>query len=432
MEEKGEIIRLSTSVSPVYMVPALIHKHDGAGPIIIKKLENHDTRVVANVCASRDSICEALGVDRRELNMHLFYSQENPTPCKVVETSTQSHYLSLLDIPVLTHYSGEQGPYITAGLVYAKNSKGYGNVSYHRLDVLDKETVSISIQPGHLAEIIEETRESGKKYLDISISIGNHPAVMMAAALRPSRNICEYDVANTLLGGTLELYKCPNVDALAPVHSELVLEARLMVDELADEGPYVCVTGTLKPAKKMPVVKIISAINRDDYLYQGLLGAGTEHRLLESIPNEVKIWDKLTKQGHKIKGVHMTPSGSSWLHCVVSAEKQTDDEPRKMLNTVFDAVRAVKHVIVVDDDINVFDQEAVEWALATRFQADKDLMILPETYASRLDPSSNQEKKTGCKLGFDATIPLDDDKSDYLRAKIPFNIRATCWRTVGF
>ena len=287
------------------------------------------------------------------------------------------------------------------------------------MDVLDNQTASISIQPGHLKEIIKETRNSGKNYLDISISIGNHPAVMMAAALRPAKNVSEYDVANTFLGGGLDLFKCPNVNAVAPISSELVLEARLMVNEFADEGPYVCVTGTLKPAKEMPVVKIIGAITQNNYLYQGLLGAGVEHRLLESIPNEVKIWQRLNQLGYLIHGVHMTPNGSSWLHCILSIQKQNEDEPRNILRIVFETVPAVKHAVIVDDDINPFDMGKVEWALATRFQADKDLMILPETYASRLDPSSNQEKKTGCKLGFDATIPLDGDKTDYLWAKIP-------------
>jgi len=375
--------------------------------------------VVANVCPSREALCRALDVNPNELHRHLLYAQEHPTPCTIVENGNLSRAISLCDVPVLSHYQGEQGPYITSALVYAENADGYGNVSYHRMDVLDNQTASISIQPGHLKEIIEETRNSGKNYLDISISIGNHPALMMAAALRPAKNVCEYDVANTFLGGGLELFKCINVNAVAPVSSELVLEARLMVNMFADEGPYVCVTGTLKPAKEMPVVKIIGAITQNNYLYQGLLGAGVEHRLLESIPNEVKIWQRLNQLGYLINGVHMTPNGSSWLHCILSIPKQNEDEPRNILRTVFETVPAVKHAVIVDDDINPFDMGKVEWALATRFQADKDLMILPETYASRLDPSSNQEKKTGCKLGFDATIPLDDDKTNYLWAKIP-------------
>lgn len=375
--------------------------------------------MVANVCPSREAICHALDVNPDELHRHLLYAQEHPTPCRIVDNDNPRRTISLSDVPVLTHYQGEQGPYITSALVYAENAEGYGNVSYHRMDVLDNQTASISIQPGHLKEIIKETRDSGKNYLDISISIGNHPAVMMAAALRPAKNVCEYDVANTFLSGGLELFKCINVNAVAPISSELVLEARLMVNMFADEGPYVCVTGTLKPAKEMPVVKIIGAITQNNYLYQGLLGAGVEHRLLESIPNEVKIWQRLNQLGYLIHGVNMTPNGSSWLHCILSIQKQNEDEPRNILRTVFETVPAVKHAVIVDDDINPFDMGKVEWALATRFQADKDLMILPETYASRLDPSSNQEKKTGCKLGFDATIPLDDDKTNYLWAKIP-------------
>ena len=283
--------------------------------------------------------------------------------------------------------------------------------------------MSISIQPGHLKDYIHQVRDSGGNHLDISISIGNHPSVMLAASLRPPVNVSEYDVANTLLNSGLDLFYCPNIDAFAPVESELVLEGRILVNEEAQEGPYVCVTGTMKESKPMPVVEILGAIRKEDYIYQGLLGGGVEHRLLESIPNEVKIWRQVKESGHDLKGVHMTPEGSSWLHSVVSITKKTDQEPEKILRMMFEVVPALKHAIVVDDDINPYNMGEVEWALSTRFQADKDLLTLPNTYASRLDPSSDLEKKLGCKLGFDATIPINSPRDGFVKGVIPVSTR---------
>jgi UbiD family decarboxylase len=349
---------------------------------------------------------------------------KNPTPCSIVEIKRESIELDLNEIPVLTHYQGEQGPYITSALVYARDPDGEGgNVSYHRMDVIGEKRLSICIQPGHLKEYIQKVNESGGNSLDISISIGNHPAVMLAASLRPPVNVSEYDVANTLLRGRLELFQCPNVDALAPVEAELVLEGRILVKEEATEGPYVCVTGTMKESKPMPVVEIVGVIRKDDYIYQGLLGGSIEHRLLESIPNEVKLWKQAKEAGYDVKGIHMTSEGSSWLHCVVSITKKSNEDPENLLREMFKTVPALKHAIVVDEDVNPYDMREVEWALSTRFQADKDLIMLSNTYASRLDPSSDLENKRGCKLGIDATIPMGKPRTGFVKGIIPSSKR---------
>lgn len=422
--KKTEATIFRDELSPRYEIPAIIKEYDGKGPLVFENVEDHYWHIVANVCDSRECICGALGVDVDSLHEHLSNALETPTTCIVRGEKKSSRVLKLSEIPVLTHYMGEQGPYITSALVYARNPEGSGgNVSYHRMDVIGEDRLSICVQPGHLKEYIQEVRDSGGNHLDISISIGNHPAVMMASALRPPLDISEFDVANTLLGGGLELFECPDVDALAPIEAELVLEGRIRVNEEASEGPYVCVTGTMKESKPMPIVELVGAICKDDCIYQGLLGGGVEHRLLESIPNEVKLWRRLKAEGYDVKGVHMTPGGSSWLHGVVSVAKKTENDGRNILEAMFDEVPALKHVVVVDSDINPYDSGQVEWALSTRFQGDKDLMAIPSSYASRLDPSSDLKNKLGCKLGFDASKPLDGKRQDFEMGVIPSSKR---------
>ena len=423
-DAKGKIIRIKDELSPIYDIPAVIKMHDGEGPILFENVIGFSNRVVANVCNSRKTLCDSLNVSIDSLHEHLIHAIENPSKCSVEENKIKSRSdLKLTEIPILTHYRGEQGPYITSGLVYAKNPSGEGeNVSYHRMDVIAQDKLSICVQQGHLKEYIQQARNSGLDHLDISISIGINPAVMIAAALRPPKNISEFDVANTLFNGELKLLECPNVEALAPLSAEMVLEGRLKVDETAQEGPYVCVTGTMKESKLMPVVEIVGVICREDYVYQGLLGGGLEHRLLESIPNEVKLWKKLNELGYDVRGVHMTPYGSSWLHGVVSFRKKTLHDGELILRAMFDEIPALKHAMAVDDDINPYELSEVEWALSTRFQGDKALFIFPDSYASRLDPSSDLENKKGCKLGFDATIKKGEPDI-YLRGEIPVSER---------
>ncbi len=119
----------------------------------------------------------------------------------------------------------------------------------------------------------------------------------------------------------------------------------------------------------------------------------------------------------------MTPEGSSWLHCVVSITKKSDEDPENLLREMFKVMPALKHAIVVDEDVNPYDMSEVEWALSTRFQADKDMIMLPGTYASRLDPSSDLENKLGCKLGFDATIPMGLPRDGFVKGVIPVSKR---------
>ncbi len=426
MEADGRLIHVDEPLSPRYEIPYVIKKHDGEGPILFDEVEGFDGKVVANVCYSRESISASLGVTRDRLHEHLHHALNNPSPCRTEDGPVMEvvEDLSLHEVPVLTHYDGEQGPYITSAVVYANNPDGAGgNVSYHRMDVLDENRLSICIQPGHLARYVEQTRESGGETLDISISIGAHPAVMLAGALHPPFNVSEFDVANTLLDGGLKLCECPHVDAFAPSDAELVLEARIRVNEEALEGPYVCVTGTRKESKPQPVVEIVGSMHREDYLYQGLLAASREHRLLEGIPNEVKVWERIRDLGAAVKGVNMTPSGSSWLHCVASFEKTDEEDPRNVLMAMFDAQPALKHAVVVDSDIDPYDAGDVEWALATRFQGDKDLIIIPDSYASRLDPSSDTENRLGCKAGFDATRPPGKAEETFKKGSIPISNR---------
>jgi len=424
-DAEGQLLRIKHELSPRYEIPAVIKEYDGKGPILFDNVDGFDESVVATVCNSRESICRSINVTRDTLYEHLAYAMENPTPCviDVAKVRTMKD-LSLNEIPILTHYEGEQGPYITSALVYAKNPNGEGgNVSYHRMDVINEDKLSICIQPGHLKEYIQQVRKMGRNHLDISICIGIHPAVMMAAALRPPMNISEFDVANTLLNGKLRLFSCPNVDALAPSCAELVLEGRIMVNQEASEGPYVCVTGTMKDSKPMPIVEIVSVMCQENYIYQGLLGGSTEHRLLESIPNEVKLWKRIKGMGFKIKDVHMTPGGSSWLHGVVSFKKTSDEDGENIIRAMFDEIPALKHAIVVDCDITPYDISEVEWALATRFQGDKNLLMLPDTYASRLDSSSDLKNKLGCKLGFDATVPTKKPREGFKKGVIPVSER---------
>jgi UbiD family decarboxylase len=254
--------------------------------------------------------------------------------------------------------------------------------------------------------------------MDVSISIGLHPTVLLSAALPAAWGVSEFDIANTLLGGKLRLTKCVNIDALAPSDAELVLECKLRLDEEVLEGPFVDLSGTFDVKRKQPVLDLVGVMHREDYLYQGLLPSGSEHMLLMGMPPEVRIWDYVRNIAPTVRGVNMTLGGVGWLHCVVSFEKFREGDPKNVLMAIFAAHPSLKHAVVVDSDIDPFNMTEVEWAIATRFKGDEDLLIVPNSRVSSLDSASDQESELGCKIGIDATRPLNKPAEKFKKAKI--------------
>jgi len=427
LEGEEGVIHVEEPLNPVYEIPAFLKALDGGDPVLFEAVEGYSVKVVAGICGSRERICSALGVGVSGLHERLSGAIRDPIPCSVeggpVEEVVERD-VDLGEIPVLTHYDRDQGPYITSAIVHAKGVDGMkGNVSFHRFNVLDKKTMSIRVQKGHLSQLMDEARDAGDEHIDVAISLGVHPAIMLAGAAHAPYGTSEFDVANALLDGGLRLSECPHVDALALAEAELVLEGKISLYDKATEGPYVCVTGTWKEAGPQPLVEVVGVMHREDYLYQALLPASVEHKLLEGVPNEVRVWDRVRAVVPEVEGVNMTLNGCSWLHAVVSFRKTSERDPRNVIKAAFEAIPAIKHVVAVDSDITPYDLGHVEWAIATRFQGDRDLIIIPNSYASGLDPSSDTENKVGCKVGVDATRPLSKPDEVFRKGEIPISGR---------
>jgi UbiD family decarboxylase len=231
----------------------------------------------------------------------------------------------------------------------------------------------------------------------------------------------EFDIANRLLGGSLTLTECAQVDALAPSDAEIVLEGKLRLDLNVTEGPFVDLSGTFDIQRQQPVIELVGVMRRKNYLYHGLLPSGSEHRLLMGMPREPRIWEYVRNVVPNVRAVNMTVGGMGWLHCVVSFEKFREGDPKNVLMAIFAAHPSLKHAIVVDNDIDPYDMQQVEWAIATRFKGDEDILLVPGVRVSSLDPAGDQERELGCKVGIDATRPMFKDPAGFERAEIPLS-----------
>ncbi|MEM2816044.1 MAG: UbiD family decarboxylase [Candidatus Bathyarchaeia archaeon] len=427
MEEKDQVLHVENDVSPKFEISYFIKRFDKDGPILLfEKVRDGMNKVVANVCGTRNRICEALGVNGTELYHKLLDACRSPIQPKITDDGEVCEVIeepNLFKLPVLTHFERDAGPYVTASVIHAKSPDGaLENVSIHRLQLLDERHLAIRLVPRHLYRLWCMAKEA-KKDLEIAISVGNHPAVMLAASSSPPFGVNEFAVANTLLNGKLRLVRCMHVDAYAPADAELVLEGKISISHEVIEGPLVDITGTYDVQRMQPVVEILGIMRRRDYIYQAVLPSGSEHKLLMGLPREAAIYEAVSKVVPKVHAVNLSVGGGGWLHAIISIEKQVDGDGKNALLAALAAHPSLKHAIVVDPDINVFDISDVEWAIATRFQADEDLLIIENARGSTLDSSADQETGLTAKMGVDATCPMTKSKEKFEKAKIPENER---------
>jgi len=428
-EKEGQMLHVKDEVSKAFEISHLINSFGNDGPILFfEKVKGSRVKVVANVCGTRKRLCDSLAVGTDELYRRLLWAWRTPKKPRmsregpVKEVSEDKVELS--KIPVLTHFELDAGSYVTSGVIHAKSVDGsVENLSVHRLQVLDRNHMAIRLVPRHLYKMWNGAREA-KKDLEIAVAIGVHPAVLLAASSPVPFGVNEYDVANTLLNDGLRLVDCENVDACAPADAELVLEGRISATKEIPEGPFVDVTGNYDIQRKQPVVEVVGIMHRKDYVYEGLLPSGAEHRLLMGLPRETLIWESVSKVVPRVHAVNLSAGGNGWLHAVIAVEKQLDGDGKNALLAAFAAHPSLKHAVVVDSDVNVFEASEVEWAIATRFQASEDLILIENVRGSTLDSSADQETGLTSKMGLDATRPFTKPKEKFDRARIPLTKHA--------
>jgi 2,5-furandicarboxylate decarboxylase 1 len=428
MEAEKEVLHVRDEVSTRFEIPFVMKKIDEERPVLLfEKVKNYETKVVANVCGTRRRIRAAVNVDENKLYQKLVEAWRSPRKPKIVDDGPVKKVVEKPDlskIPVLKHFERDAGRYVTSAVVYAKSvDEDVENVSVHRFQILDKNRLAIRLVPRHLFKLWQTAKKAGRD-LDVSISIGVHPALMLAASSPVPFGVNEFGVADALMDNDLRLVECEHVDAYAPAEAELVLEGKISATKEVVEGPFVDITGTYDVRRRQPVVNVVGVMRREDYIYQALLSSGAEHKLLMGLPHEILIWDSVSKVVPKVNAVNLSVGGCGWLHVVISVEKQLEGDGKNALLAAFAAHPSLKHAVVVDSDIDVHNLSEVEWAIATRFQAGEDLTIVKNVRGSTLDSSADQETGLTTKMGVDATRPLTKPKERFELANIPGSRRA--------
>jgi len=412
--ERGVLIKVDDAVNPNLELAQLIFALDGK-PVLFREPRDYPGwRSVSGMCAQREFFAAALGCTVDELIPRMTEAMDAPRmppvlhggPCQAVVAP-----LDLTQLPIPRYHPKDGGPYITAGVTVVRDPLLGRNLSFHRLMVLDERRFAARIVEGRGTHTAL-TRVDGD--LPVAVAIGAPIQVLLAAAMSPEKGVDELSIAHTL--APTPMVPCQTVDLEVPADAELILEGRIK-SERAPEGPFPDLTGTMDRVREQPVIEVDHITHRPNPIFHALLPGGMEHKNLMGMPREPTIFAAVNAVC-RCTGVYITPGGMSWLHAVVQIDKRDDDDGKRAIHAAFRGHTSLKHVVVVDRDVNLYDGRDVEWAIATRFQADRDLIVLPDQPSSSLDPSASQvieQKARTAKVGLDATIPLGEPRDDYER-----------------
>ena len=412
LEQENNLVRIKKEVSAKYEIANVIYSLDEK-PVIFENVKGYDFPVFAGITSDRDVIAKGLGTTKDKLLFKLVKALQNPKEPEMVDKAPCQEVIikdpDLSKIPILYHLEGDGGRYGSATVSTIKDPDTGRNVSYHRLMEIGKNKFTARLIKKRQTRTTYDKLEGD---LEMAVCVGNSVAVMVAASLGPPPGVDEFSIANDL--DATPLVKCKTIDIEVPSETEFVFEGRLTRD-LDREGPFVDLTETRDFERQEPVFVIDCITHRKDAMYQALIPGRLEHRTLMGMPKEPTIYSEVSKVAN-CKNVLVTMGGGSWLHGIVQIEKKDPGDPKKAIEAAFNGHKSMKHVVIVDEDVDIYSPNAIEWAIATRFQGDKDLVIKPDQAGSSLDPSGEHEagKKTlTTKIGVDATIPTDVDKSKY-------------------
>lgn len=416
LAQTGKLTTVSKPISKKFDVAGVLKALEPT-PVLFNNVEKSEFRVTGNLFCTKNQIADYFGIVTHEIIPTLTNAiEERSPPEEITEAPCQEVVENSVDLdklPILIHNKVDGGPYISSGVVVSSDPEYGQNLDFHRAMQLGKDKMVARVVRGRdFAKFLERNGE-----VDVAFCIGNTPEVLIAAATSVETGVNELEIANALR--STRVTKAKSVDLLIPADTEFVLEGRIYLDERHDEGPFIDLTETVDVVREEPIFEVKKITHRKTAIWQGLLPGRAEHKVLMGMPREPTVFRKIKERGIDVLDVNITPGGASWLHIAIKVKKKQEDDGLKALEAAFAGHRSAKHIWVYDEDIDIYNDQEREWAFATRFQGDIDLLIKDHEPGSSLDPSAEPETKNTTKIGFDCTKILEAKGKSYDKAEFP-------------
>lgn len=429
-------------VSLVHELAAIAKRLDGEQAALFARPGGHPMPVVSGFMSRRAWIAEAMGVPESHVLQRFLGAAERPLPWREVPQASApvQQVVHRFDegeggadiralLPVPTHSEHDAGPYITAGLVIARNPKtGVQNVSINRIQLHGKDRLGVLILPRHLRSFFTAAESAGQP-LEVAIVVGVDPLTALASQAIAPLDCDELEIAGALHGAPLPVVKCLTNEVRVPADAEIVIEGRILAHTREPEGPFGEFPKYYSAREEREVIVVQAVTHRRDPIFHTIVPAEMEHLLLGSIPREATLLSHLQRSFPNVLDVHLTVGGVARYHLHVQMKKTREGQAKNVIFGAFAGHYDIKQVIVVDEDVDLHKPSEVEWAVATRFQADRDLVVVTGAQGSALDPSTTvgfpgnkpplEWQGYGAKMGLDATKPLTSDEHVFTRVRVP-------------
>lgn len=438
-EHPEDYLEYSHEVDPRFEVTAIVEeliRVNRYPTLFFPRVKGSPFPIVVGVTASRKLMALAMGVSPSDLVSQFRKREQQLVPPEIVasgpvqEVIKKGRDLDITELPHITAHEADAGPYITAGLMIAKDPEtGIRNSAFIRCQIVDRETAYIHIHPGKHLDVYHKKAERMDKPMPVAVVLGSHPLWMLGSLSLVPIDVDELDVVGGLMREPLRLVRSVTGDLEVMADAEIVLEGEVLPHVRAEEGPFGEFTGYAVGSRPRPVVKFKVLTHRKDPIYQTISSGATEHCLMPAVAKESYVFGIAKGACPTLQNIHCAYTGRGRFHYFVSIDKQAQGHPRNVAMAIFGADLLAKHVVVVDADVDIFDEKQVLWAIATRLQGDTDIVNIPGALGSDLDPSNHGEG-IQCKTIFDATAKPSLEKFA-IRNSVPREVVMRMQRQLG-
>lgn len=421
-----ELLTISTPLDPRFEISTILSElgKKEAPAILFEEVKGYKFPVVGNLLGTKKRLSIALGVDQEHLLEDALPKLENGLlPILVSDRSqkvviTKKEKIDLLKLlPILTHYSKDSGPYITSGITSARDLKdGTIGRGLHRMEVRGKNELGISLLNPPLSEIYAHCKKERKK-MEVATVIGVDPALLIAAVFKIPRGMDKLTVAGGLRGEPIPLVKAETVDIDIPAYAEITIEGFIDPKGKEKDGLLGESSGYYMTFSKSPTIHVTTITYRKGAYFHAIVPWSLEVDNLLYLIHGIDFVPKMKREIPTLKRIHLIP-GTFGSHVVMSIDTDNKGEIRRALTLAL-SFSNIKKAVIVDGDVEVEDHHEVEWAIATRFQGDRDLIVIPDVRGQPIDPSSKEGFLT-TKIGMDATRPK---KEGFEKVDVPVEVK---------
>ncbi len=425
-EHPQHFLRIKEPVSTKLDIASVVFELErlGRSPIVFfENVEEQCLPIVTNVAGSRAVLAAALGVEVGSLPLAFRERCQRYIPVEVVneapwqEVVLEGDDLDLTKLPIPLHFSVDAAPYITAGQIAARDPEtGVDTTGFHRLMLAGKNRLGVSLHSRRRMYEFHRRAEARGENLPAAVTIGIHPLHYMGSMVYAyPPHVRKFEIIGGLFGEPYRVARCGTADLEVPAGAEIIIEGEILAGEHAPEGPFGEFTGyaSYRSTQNIFVAKRIQM--RRDAIYHSIVsGMSSDHILISCITREGEILNTLRRNLPNVTAVHVPHKTCGAFMAFIAMKKTAAGEPQQAIMAALGTEFYTKYVIVVDDDVDVFDMEDVMWAVATRVKAEQDIIFIPGAKGAILDPTSDPESFTLTKMGIDATKPFGRDFAERL------------------